>query len=118
MFPGLPSALYFLNDFENGAMSILDFGTGIEQAVQDVLVRGDTVYVLAVANALTAGGEYRGIILASEDLTNWRPVADFVVPAPPFSFELLDGTFYVGLGTEGWFTDNDDAASGSIWRSE
>ncbi|MFH2005886.1 MAG: hypothetical protein ABI333_04775 [bacterium] len=116
--PESSSALFFLNDFDAGPMTIVDFGTGGDQAVQDVLVRGDTVYVLAVSTELTATGQYRGIIVASEDLTNWRPTADFVVPAPPFSVELLDGVFYVGLGAEGWFHDTVSAASGSIWRLE
>ena len=52
-------------------------------------------------------------------------MAEFSVPALPYSFEILNGNFYVGLGhtfiKEKWQEEDGWAAgyeSGSIWRIE
>lgn len=112
--------LFFLNDFEYGAVIIEQFR---EDNVRDIVVRDKRCYVLT---ASAQEDECKGSIYSSSDLESWTKRAEFSVPALPYSFELLNGVFYVGLGhrflidkwrskEEGWAEDDE---SGSIWRIE
>lgn len=120
---GLPwiyqeSPLFYLGDYATGALSVSDFGDGNQPNVRDVIADGSSVTVLATLPDPADAGQFIGLIYASSDLAQWTKLAEFKVPAPPFSFELLDGVFYVGLGTRSVWDGYADAASGSIWRVE
>ncbi len=82
-----------------GARTVERF-EGLRAAVRDILVEDSTVFVLLARRGGNSGG-FRGIIVGSEDTVEWFTLADFLVPAPPYSFAQLDGRFYVGLGVPG-----------------
>ncbi len=84
--------------------------------VNDIIVRGETAYVLLSRN-YTVGKTWspRGYILASTDFLGWTKLADFPIPCVPWSLERLNGRFYVGLWGKG---DPGCEQSGSIWRLE
>jgi len=105
-----PRPLFFLNDFENGARLIEKFKT---ESVFDVIVRNETCYVLTASQE--SDNEFKGQIYSSSDLENWTEVTAFLVEALPYSLELLEGQFYVGLGNR-WHVKFADAESGSIYR--
>lgn len=93
------------------------FGGAAPESVRDILVEGDTVYVLT---ARRNGDQFAGAVYSSTDLVSWTQLASLTVPAVPTSFELLDGAFYVGLGTEGLVYEDTtpEVEAGSIWRLE
>jgi hypothetical protein len=104
--PG-PAPLFFLNDFEHGAVAVQQFQN---DHVQDIVVRDGKCYVLT-ANAKDDALE--GAIYSSPDLKAWTRLAQFTVPALPKSLVLLNGTFYVGLSNRK--PEAADAAAGSVW---
>jgi hypothetical protein len=61
----------------------------------DLLVRGDTLYVLAAAPADTG---YVVRVYASKELDRWRELFSFASPTFARSFEESDGDFFIGLG--------------------
>jgi hypothetical protein len=61
----------------------------------DLLVRGDTLYVLAAAPA-AAGYVVR--VYATRDLEGWRELFHFASPTFGRSFEEAEGDFFIGLG--------------------
>ena len=117
--------LYF--DLPDGARMVADF-TDRDEYVQDIVVRGDTAYVLtavrgnreppftarvyAACTAATTGGY-------SPD--SWRKVADVAgFPAGPSSLEVMEGKIFVGVsngrrGIPGKRPDAAYAASGNIY---
>jgi hypothetical protein len=87
--------------------------------VRDVVVRGNTCYVMT-ATEIQQDASYRGRIYSSSDLTNWPMASEFTVPGIPLSFEIMSNKFYVGLGSRydsivGW-NYLIGPESGSIWR--
>ena len=88
------STLFFMNDFSSSPISIEEFQ---RESVRDIVVRNDICYILT---ASAKGKTFQGQIYSSPDLGNWTKLAEFSVPAPPYSFEYLDGIFYVGLGSK------------------
>ncbi len=100
----------------DGSRTIERFSTE-RSAVRDILVEDSTVFVL-LAGRNGNRGDYRGMIVGSDDAEQWFTVADFLVPDPPYSFALLDGRFYVGLGVAGWRPWGRTSASGTVWRLE
>jgi hypothetical protein len=113
-----PCPLFFLDDLKKGAASVEQFQ---KDFVRDIVVRGGKCYVLT---ASSKENYYTGTIYSSKNLTRWKKVAEFSMPALPYSFELLNGNFYIGLGhqffpdkwqakEEGWAKGSE---SGSIWR--
>jgi len=111
-----PSPLFYLGSYAAGARAVSDFGDGSQPNVRDVIVDSGRVLVLATLPDPAVAGQFIGLIYASSDLVQWSKLAQFEVPGVPFSFELLDGVFYVGLGTRSVWDGYADAASGSIWR--
>jgi len=117
--------LYF--DLRDGARMVADF-TDRDEYVQDIVVRGETAYVLtavkgnreppftarvyAACTAATTGGY-------SPD--SWRKVADVAgFPAGPSSLEVMEGKIFVGVsngrrGIPGKRPDAAYAASGNIY---
>ena len=77
-------------------------------SVVDVIVNGNTVYVLT-AEQKQGRKQYAGRIFSSSDLANWNKEAEFAVSAMPLSFEMLNGTFYVGLGSDSFLFANADS---------
>jgi len=107
-----PCPLYFLDDFQKGAVLVKRFES---ESVFDVLVRDKTCHVLTASRE---GDDcFRGRIHTSPDLKDWTEAVTFTVKALPFSFELLKGRYYVGLGNR-WHVKFADAESGSIYRIE
>jgi len=100
--------LYFLNDFERGAVTIEPFLT---DRVTDIVVRDGKCHVLT---ANSKGEAHVGAVYTSTDLKSWIRAARFTVPAKPQSLEILDGKFYVGLASPTYRDVN--KASGSVWR--
>lgn len=119
------SELLFLNQFYEGGAARALSGFAESKNVIDAIVRGNTVYVFSVAPSAT--NQFKGYIYSSTDLNNWTRVAEFIVPALPYAFEMLDSTgdFYIGLGNRDPYedTEGDDAhpayadpESGSIYK--
>ena len=77
---------------------------------RDVVVDGDRVLVLAQR---ARDGGYENRVLESRDLRRWTPLFRFTTPTFVRSFEVLDGDFYFGLGS-----DDDDVRpeTGDILR--
>jgi len=93
--------LYYLGDLGHGARVVEAFESAV---VQDILVRDSTCYVLASPilareEAEKATQAIKGSIYRSRDLRQWTRIASLEVPGRPCSFELMGGTFYVGLGS-------------------
>lgn len=105
-----PSPLFFLNDFNEGATAIEKFR---RDNVRDVVVRNDNCYVLTASETRST---FQGCIYSSSDLVDWTKLAEFSVPALPYSFEILDGIFYVGLGSRSFRQKYTDVESGSIYK--
>lgn len=107
--------LLYLADLRRGA-SLYRFGGATPAGVRDVLVEGGAVHVLA-ARPDSATGTFQGSIYRSTDLASWTPIASFTVPAPPYSLERLNGSYYVGLGNQGTVAGGvASLESGSIWQ--
>ena len=102
--------LFFMDDVINGPVRVPEFD---EEGVftRDIVIRNNICYVMAV-NGVSRKG-YKTVIKSSNNLHSWTEVAKFTVPALPYSFELLKGEFYVGLGNK---TNAADRESGTIWR--
>jgi len=104
--------LFFLNDFQNKAMLVKDFQN---DDVRDIITRNDECYILVRSSS---GQSSKGFIYSSSDLNTWTEIAEFCVPAPPCSFEYMDGFFYVGLG-DCWGSNPNtwsNIESGSIYK--
>jgi hypothetical protein len=65
--------------------------------VYDVLVRGNTAYVLA--SVRQAKGQHTILVYSSQDATRWTELLRFTADTFARSFEELDGDFYFGLGS-------------------
>ncbi|MFN8452504.1 MAG: hypothetical protein U0521_28840 [Anaerolineae bacterium] len=77
----------------------------------DILARDDALYAL-LSQPDDAGNTVVSVI-GTRDLANWCPVLQFNADTFARSFELYDGDFYFGMGTE---ADPLSAASGDILR--
>ena len=110
--------LFFLpaSEVKNGgvATQVAKFAT---DNVRDMVVRGTTCYVMTAAE-IQKDVSYKGRIYSSTDLTNWTQVTEFTVPGLPYSFEIMNNKFYVGLG--GRYEPSLMACvgpeSGSVWE--
>lgn len=108
-----PRPLFALTDFEQGPHVVELFAHAV---VTDLFARDDRCYVLT---AKPDGDGFLGEIHASTDLKSWIRLARFHVPAVPFSFEELDGQWFVGLGArDRTLLRLNDPASGEIYRIE
>jgi len=107
------ASLYSLRDFQNGATNI-DYFNG--DNIRDIVIRGKICYILT--SSFSGDENFKGIIYSSADLKNWTKLAEFFVPAMPFSFEIMDNSFYVGLGNRNRLDGFADFESGSIYRIE
>lgn len=76
----------------------------------DLLVRGDTLYVLT-SSSIDSGYVVR--VYATERLESWRELFRFRSPAFARSFEEADGDFFIGLGCT---YQQPSSASGIILR--
>ena len=99
-----------MNNFNEGPKHIPAFNK-VGVFVRDIFVQNNKCYVMAVNDESEEG--YKTVIKTSGDLSTWKKIAEFTVPALPYSFELLNGEFYVGLGNR---TGRADSESGTIWR--
>jgi hypothetical protein len=113
------SRLVFLpsNQVVNGGVA-KEIARFTNENVRDVVVRGDTCYVMT-ANEIQQDLLYKGRIYTSNDLTNWPMASEFYLPGVPLSFEIMNNRFYVGLGSR-WDGAQWDVLfgpeAGSIWR--
>ncbi|MDY0002712.1 MAG: hypothetical protein RBU30_15555 [Polyangia bacterium] len=107
--------LYFLDDFAAGPRQVGTFGKAGGLNVRDLQVVDGLLYVLSVRPDPANIGQYLGAVDVTANLERWLRIADFSVPAPPYSFAILNEAIYVGLGADGWWFDNTAAASGSVW---
>ena len=110
--------LFFMSEFSNpeglDATIIDEFSN---EHVCDIIVR-DTVCHILVASEDAAGhiGRiYSTFGINPPDISSWSMVAEFRLPTSPYSFELMNGTFYVGLGY-GACEGDEYTGSGSIYR--
>ncbi len=111
--------LYFLGVPAGPYLKVADFGDHAVAGVRDVLVEGDTAFVLTAARHPTDPAAFVGRVYCSSDLRQWSKLAEFNVPAPPYSLARLGGRFYVGLGSDGVVGSSSAVArpmSGTIWR--
>jgi len=116
---GVPShnaELLFLNQFYEGGAARALSGFPADKNVVDVIVKGGTVYVLSITP--WSGSKFKGHIYSSDDLDNWAKQAEFIVPAQPYAFEMMDATgdFYVGLGDRNPYEGYADPEAGSIYK--
>ncbi len=70
-----------------------------DPVICDYLIRGDTIYVLALIQYESRW--FCNIIAKSKDLVSWEEVCRFMTVNGTygFSFEEVNGTFYVGYGS-------------------
>ena len=96
-----------------------------DEFLRDIVVRGDTVFIMTVIagrGRLDGTTEFQSCIWRSTDLSEWSIVADCIFPALPYSFEILEDTFFVALGSRGKGMGTPhrpgyaDVASGNIYR--
>ncbi|MFC1714682.1 dockerin type I domain-containing protein [Candidatus Poribacteria bacterium] len=105
------SSLLFWSDPSSGVVTAIEKFEG--KNIRDIIAQDSICYVLTASEMDDA---FQGAIYSSSDLENWVEVAVFPTPALPYSFELLDGTFYVGLGNRSPREGFADTESGSIYR--
>jgi len=105
----VPKPLYFLKDFERGAVVVEQFQ---QERVQDILARDNTCYVLT---SRPSDGEYINCVYQSPDVKKWTLLAKFNTNALAQSLEEMNGVFYVGLAS---LSDSPRAFSGGIYRLE
>jgi hypothetical protein len=112
---------------EGSATRIVRFKDTEDEQIQDIVARDGVCYVMT-ATETKPGLAYAAAIYLSRDLIRWTQVAAVNLPGLPTSFEVVNGTFYVGLGA----TNTADSEtsyrlqgalmvgpeSGSIWRLE
>jgi hypothetical protein len=105
--------LFFMNGFSNprgpDVTIIREFQ---RKLVRDIIVRNSTCYILTSSKE---DNGHTGRIYSSSDLSSWVMLAEFPVPTSPYSFELMGGAFYVGLGY-GFCMDDGDNESGGIYK--
>ena len=116
---GCKFPFFFLTSSMKGKTNIKIIKQFRMQNVVDILVRDDICYILVAPLVLLSPSmpyselpDVKGYIYSSSDLKNWTKLAEFVVPNRLYSFELLQGAFYVGLG----FGQGENSESGSIYR--
>lgn len=111
-----PRPLFFLRDMEVGGLLVAPFK---DTFVQDIVARGDTVYVLTSGPASELAGQqtggYVGAVYRSTHPEAWTLIACFATPALARSLEILDGAFYVGLAGQ---PGEVNPASGQLCRLE
>jgi len=92
----------FYFDMQNGARLVADFKDRHEH-VNDIVVRGETAYVLTVVRATDWPPEppftARIYAITGASLSSWRKVADVAdFPGVPKSLEVMEGNIFIGLG--------------------
>lgn len=102
--------LFFLPAAGQSALLVEPFK---DAHVMDIVIDGDDCLVLTIA---AEGVKFRGEIFSSRDLRSWTRLASFPAEAPPFSFERLNGTFFVGLGPRSF--EDIEPESGTLLRLE
>lgn len=102
--------LFFLADAHENARLVRPFK---DAHVMDIVIDRECCLVMTIA---AEGGKFRGEIFSTSDLRSWTRIASFPADAPPFSFERLNGVFFVGLGPRGF--DDVEPESGTILRLE
>lgn len=82
--------------------------------ISDYLIRGDTVYVLAVVQYSTKW--FMNIVAKSKDLQNWEEVFRFQTTngCYAFSFEEVNGTFYIGYGSSIMYSGGLQTGNGTM----
>lgn len=104
----MPDGLYAASDIERPWRVALPDGGALPA---DILVRGNTAYVLAFYGSARNG--YTNIVYRSEDLKKWTEMFRFHADTFARSFEELNGDFYFGLGCRAYPLSD---SSGSILR--
>ena len=105
--------LFFMSGFsKDEELNVTIIDEFSSKHIRDIIVRDSTCYILMDSED---ANEYIGRIYSSSDLSSWVMLAEFAVPTSLYSFELMDGAFYVGLGY-GFCMDGRDTESGSIYR--
>lgn len=101
-----PFGLFVASD----ARSVRAIDLPQEIVPRDIVVDGDRLLVLGTRKT---GGSYENHVFETRDLVAWRDMFHFKTAAFARSFELLNGDFYFGLGS-----DNDDVRpeTGDILR--
>lgn len=77
-----------------------------DKSVRDMFIRNGVCYVLTSTEVGTA---HIAVISASTDLIKWTGLLQFTLLDKPYSFEMIDGTWFVGVG---YRTEH----SGSIYK--
>jgi hypothetical protein len=100
----LPVGVWVARSFEADAVDVERLTLPDGWRAWDVMVRDGVLYLLLEgpqADRSLPPEEDRRVpiaVIATRDLTNWRPVLRFTAPTFARSFELVDGQFYFGLG--------------------
>jgi hypothetical protein len=106
-----PRPLIALQNLEEGPAVVSLFKDAV---ATDLIVRDGTCHVLT---AKPDGNEFLGEIYSSTDLRAWTHRARFTVPAIPYSFEIAEDGWFVGLGARDRSARKDrDPASGGVYR--
>jgi hypothetical protein len=109
--PGASRPLFFLADPRAGGAVVAPFSQAV---VEDIVARGDTVFVLS-RSAAPVGADYAAEVYRSSVRGAWTRIASFTIPAPARSLEESAGVLYVGLGCD---PGQVSPASGQLRRLE
>ncbi|MCP4402327.1 MAG: hypothetical protein GY801_34105 [bacterium] len=115
-----PFGLYSASSLKIGERDVRRLSLPRGMRPWDLLLRDTSLYVLLNGKTRT-GWQVR--VLVTSDLTIWTEALRFNAPAFARSFELLQGDFYFGLGSEvrnprDWTPDELHPATGDILRVE
>ncbi len=91
------------------------------ERVRDIVARDGICHVMAAERIAGDTERYRCTVRSSPDLALWTLSADVTLPGLPWSFEVLDGRFCVGLGVRNAATSGIEAVgpeSGTVYRIE
>jgi len=105
-----PAPLLYLENVEKDSKIIEKFRN---DHVRDIVISGEKCFVLT---ACQEDASYRGQIFMSRDLSTWILKAEFHVSALPYSMEVLNGIFFIGLGHT-FLPDKWDRGKGKDWAS-
>jgi len=103
-----PFGVYRADSFSKNSIQVHRIHLPDKSRPWDILERKGTLFILFERPA--ANGMVQIYVLASRDLERWSEVLHFNAPTFARSFELLNGNFYFGLGSE--------IKNPSKWRQE
>ena len=93
-----PDGVFYLSSLARGRSSVTSVSLPRKSVPRDILVRDGRLFILT--DDLLADGSFIIRVFATTDFKEWNELFSFKRDTFARSFELVDGDFYFGLGTD------------------